>query len=118
MWLFLKLCVGLVAFMAFAYFGTTVNLGSRTLFGHLRAIGQTKESQELVDGTKQAAEPLVDGVRRRVAGQPASGKIADGKAAPARSADGGAPQEAVSPADKRQLRRIISRAESSHATHR
>ncbi len=41
-------------------------LGSRTLFQHLRAIGQTKESQELVDGTRQVAGPLVDDVRRRV----------------------------------------------------
>jgi len=62
----LKLCVSLAAFCALAYFGMTVKLGSRTLFEHLRAIGQTKESQELVDGTKEAAEPLVDDVRRRI----------------------------------------------------
>ena len=102
----LKLCVALAAFCAFAWFGTTVQLGDRTLFAHLRAIAQTKESQELVDGTKRAAEPLVDGVKRRVAA---------GVQAPATAAappDGGAsaPQENVSAADKRQLRRIISSA--------
>ena len=51
--------------LAFAWFGVTVKLGSQTLFQHLRAIGQTKESQQLVDGTREAAGPLVDDVRRR-----------------------------------------------------
>jgi hypothetical protein len=63
----LKLGVGLVALTAIAWFGITVKLGSQTLFQHLRAIGQTRESQDLVDGTKQAAGPLVDDVRRSVA---------------------------------------------------
>jgi hypothetical protein len=56
----LKLCLSLAGFLAFAWFGMTVKLGDRTLFEHLHAIGQTKESKELVDGTKQAAGPLVD----------------------------------------------------------
>jgi hypothetical protein len=97
-----KLCFGLAAFCAFAWFGTTVQLGDRTLFGHLRAIAQTKESQELVDGTKRAAEPLVDGVKRRVTGAP--------PVAAAAPDAGAAPQERVSAADRRQLRRIISSA--------
>jgi hypothetical protein len=96
----LKLCVGLAAFVAFAWFGTTVKLGPRTLFEHLHAIGQTRESHDLVDGTKQAAEPLVDGVRRRIAGAAAP-------APPARGPDGGAPQERVTAADKEHLRRLI-----------
>src|SRR5882762_7886141 len=62
----LKLCMSLAAFLVVAWFGATVKLGDRTLFEHLHAIGQTKESQELVDGTKKAAEPLVDDVKRRV----------------------------------------------------
>ena len=60
-----KLGMALVGFAAFAWFGVTVKLGSQTLFQHLRAISQTKESQELVDGTRQAAGPLADDVRRR-----------------------------------------------------
>ena len=60
-----KLGVALIGFAAFAWFGVTVKLGSQTLFQHLRAISQTKESQELVDGTRQAAGPLADDVRRR-----------------------------------------------------
>src|SRR4051812_15737057 len=99
----LKLCVGLAAFIAFAWFGTTVKLGPRTLFEHLHAIGQTKESHELVDGTKQAAEPLVDDVRRRIAGKPAPAAPALAPAAP----DGGAPRERITAADKEHLRRLI-----------
>jgi hypothetical protein len=111
----LKLCIGLAAFVAFAYFGATVPLGSRTLFGHMRAIAETKESQELVDGTKHAAEPLVDGVRRRIAGKPAAPDPVAEKAppkAPAAAPDAGAaPQEQVSPSEKRQLRRLLGRVE-------
>ena len=62
----IKLGIALVGLLAFCWFGITYQLGSRTLFQHLRAIGQTKESQELVDGTKQAAGPLVGDVRRRI----------------------------------------------------
>jgi len=95
-----KLCLAMAAFLGFAWFGTTVKLGPRTLFQHLRAIGQTQESRDLVDGTRQAAEPLVDGVRRRIAGEVASRAAA--------SPDGGAPQERISAADKRQLRKLIA----------
>ena len=69
----IKLAIGLVGLMAFAWFGITVKLGERTLFQHVRAIGQTKESQELVDGTRQAAGPLVDDVRRRFTGHDRTG---------------------------------------------
>ena len=54
MFTLLKLGVSIVALLAFAWFGMTFKLGSRTLFEHLHAIGQTKESQELVDGTREA----------------------------------------------------------------
>ena len=108
----LKLCVALGGFIAFAWFGSTVKLGSRTLFQHLRAIGQTKESQELVDGTKEAASPLVDGVRRRIAGSaatPTDNK--NDKSAKEKAKETGAPQDDVSPSDRRHLRRIIGSSE-------
>jgi hypothetical protein len=124
-----KLCVSLAAFCAFAWFGATVKLGSRTLFEHLRAIGQTKESQELVDGTKQAAGPLVDDVKRRISAGAAakaetsgpsdpSDKADDddgprGKQAhlPALPPDAGAPRDDFSPSERRQLRRMLGYAE-------
>jgi hypothetical protein len=109
----LKLGVGLVALAAIAWFGITVKLGPRTLFQHLRAIGQTKESQELVDGTKQAAGPLVDDVRRRISGKPdgASGGHAappGGDSAPGKPA---APQERLSDSEQRQLRELLRKVD-------
>jgi hypothetical protein len=98
----IKLGVALVGFLAFAWFGATVKLGSQTLFEHLHAIGQTKESQELVDGTKQAAGPLVDDVRRRIGsrGEPTA-------AVP----DAGPPEERVSASDQHELRRLIRKVD-------
>jgi hypothetical protein len=97
----IKLGVALVGFVAFAWFGATVKLGSQTLFEHLHAIGQTKESQELVDGTKQAAGPLVDDVRRRIGSQTET----------AAARDAGAPEERVSASDQHELRRLIRKVD-------
>jgi hypothetical protein len=108
----LKLCMSLAAFVALAWFGATVKLGSRTLFGHLRAIAETKESQELVDGTKHVAEPLVDDVKRRIG---RGDKAADDKERhaelPAAPPDAGAAQDDFSPSERRRLRRLLGAAE-------
>jgi hypothetical protein len=115
----LKLAVGLMAFVAIAWFGMTVQLGSRTLFGHLYAIGQTKASQDLVDGTKRAAGPLVDDVKRHWANK---GKEPEGAGAaeaadsptvkpPTLAPDAGPPQEKLSSSEQRQLRRLLGAAE-------
>ena len=109
----LKLGFALVGFVAFAWFGATVKLGSQTLFQHLRAIGETKESQELVEGTRRAAEPLVDDVRRRITGKEGQGQ-SQGKEGVARnqaSPDGGAPEERVSAVDRQALHRLIRRVD-------
>ncbi len=42
----------ILGFAAIVWFGVTVDLGDRTLFGHLRAIGASEEAQQLWDGTK------------------------------------------------------------------
>ena len=117
----LKLCLSLVGFLAFVWFGATVNLGSHTLFEHLHAIGQTKESKELVDGTKQVAEPIVDDVRRRIG---RGGDKGESGEAPERLAhmprvapDAGAAQDDFSPNERRQLRRLLGAAER-HASFR
>ena len=68
----LKLVALVALFAGFCWVGTHLQLGQHTLFGHLRAIAQTKESQELFDGTRASAQPLVDDVRRRIAGVPAA----------------------------------------------
>jgi len=105
MFTLLKLGASLVALLAFAWFGMTTKLGSRTLFEHLHAIGQTKESQELVDGTRQVAGPLVDDVRHRV-----GGKGEAGERPPPMGRDAGAPQERLTASEQRQLRYLLDKA--------
>jgi hypothetical protein len=111
MFTLIKLGVSMVALLAFAWFGMTHKLGSRTLFEHLHAIGQTKESQELVDGTRQAAGPLVDDVRHRIGGQ-AEPELEAGakKHPPPMARDAGAPQERLSSSEQRQLRYLLDKA--------
>jgi hypothetical protein len=106
MFTLLKLGVSLVALLAFAWFGMTQKLGSRTLFEHMHAIGQTRESQELMDGTRQAAGPLVDDVRHRIGGK----DDPDGKRPPPMARDAGAPQERLSSSEQRQLRYLLDKA--------
>ena len=117
----LKFLFALALLLAFAWFGSTVTLGSRTLFGHLQAISHTKESQELVEGTKQSAKPLVDDVRRRIAGSPeADPKTRDrGATTPSvpASPDAGPPQETISSTDRQKLRRLLGNTEHT-AAHR
>jgi hypothetical protein len=98
-----KLGVALIGLAAFAWFGVTVKLGSQTLFQHLRAISQTKESQELVEGTRQAAGPLADDVRRRFKEGTADKQAPDAGAGP--------PEERVSAADRQALHHLIRRVD-------
>ena len=57
---FIALAVGLVVC------GSTVKLGSRTFFGHVRAIWQTDEAQDMRKGISDKAGPVVDKVKRGV----------------------------------------------------
>jgi len=104
MFTLIKLGVSLVALLAIAWFGMTVKLGSRTLFEHLYAIGQTKESQELVDGTRQA-------VRQGMGGKE------DSAGHPGRAADAGAPLERLSSSEQRQLRYLLDKAAHDERAH-
>jgi hypothetical protein len=107
----LKLLFSFVAFAAFVWFGATVDLGPRTLFGHLYNIGRSPQSQELVEGTKESAKPLVDDVRRRIAGtiedQPTP------RSPTTAGPDAGLPQETISSADRQELRKLIGAARPS-----
>jgi hypothetical protein len=55
---YVAIAVGIV------YFATTVQLGRRTLVGHVRAIWHTEEVRELKDGVKEKAGPAVDRLGR------------------------------------------------------
>ena len=138
----LKLVALVALFAGFCWVGTHLTLGSHTLFGHLRAIAQTKESQDMFDGARQSAGPLVDDVRRRIAGVPAPAKAPaapaveesddappnkKGELAKAESAkpestkpesakpDSAKPQEKLTASERRHLRRLISSAEGASA---
>jgi hypothetical protein len=79
----------LVVTAAFVYFGTTVQLGKRTLFGHLVAIARTREAQDLADGTKEEAGKVAERMRRDLA------------------KDGGAPAEQLDDKDREELRKLL-----------
>lgn len=95
----IKLFIGLLGLGAFVWLGLTVPLGDKTLFGHLSAIGQSKESQQLVKGTKDKVGDL----KKRIAGDEATAA----KPAEAPPAD---PQEHLSKADRKEIRHFIDTA--------
>ncbi len=74
-WLFI-----LIFCAALAYLGSTVKLGNRTFFGHVRAIWSTSEAQDMRKGLEEKAGPALDRVKRGVkAGiEAASGEERDG----------------------------------------
>lgn len=96
----IKLLLGLAALAGFVWFGANVPLGSRTLFQHLQAIGRTRETKDLLDGTRESAKPLMDTVRRK-----AQEALNEKAVVPA---DGGAPPaEEVSDSDRQELKKVL-----------
>jgi hypothetical protein len=99
----LTLCFSLVCLAAFVWFGVTVDLGERTLFGHLRAIGRSREVGELWAGTKSRLSDFIgiESARRaeaarRTAPRPAAPRV-------------GPPQEDLTARDQEQMRRQMQR---------
>ena len=85
-----RLLISLAMLGAFIWFGMNVKLGSKTLFEHIAAIGKSKETQDLVEGTKEAAKPIVHKVEEHL------------------SKDGGA-SETHGRADRKSLQREIKK---------
>lgn len=105
----LKLLLGLAGLVVFVWFGANIPLGSHTLFEHLQAIGRTRETQDLLDGTKKSAQPIVEGVRRRLGGSNAE-TVADqspGQRATAVPDGGVAPADHISDTDRESLRKVL-----------
>jgi hypothetical protein len=92
----IRLIIGVVALGAFVWWGLTIPLGQRTLFEHVTAIGHSRESQELVRGTKEKVGDL----KKRIAG----GEAVAGKGPEAAAAS---PQERLSKADRKEIRHFI-----------
>lgn len=95
------------------YYGMTVKLGERTFFQHVRAIWDTKETQELRRGTKRKVGGLVDEATDQVVkgvGKSAAGKVVtrgEGEGADPGEVPSQPPQEKLSPQDRKALRSII-----------
>ena len=107
----IKFLLGLAALAGFVWVGANVPLGSRTLFQHLQAIGRTRETKDLLDGTRETAKPLVDSVRRR-AQEALNEKVA------VLPADGGAPPaEEVSEGDRQELKKVLGGAHAEKPAH-
>ena len=56
----IRLLFWCAAIAALVYFAVTVPLGKRTLWGHLRQIWHSDATQDLVNGTKDAAKSAYD----------------------------------------------------------
>ena len=54
------------ALVGFIYFGATVELGGRTLFGHVANVWSSEEAQEMVEGVKESGTPMMERLERGV----------------------------------------------------
>ena len=109
----LKFALFMALLGAGVYYGMTVKLGERTFFQHVRAIWETKESQQLRRGTKQKVGGLVDEATDQVVkgvARNAPGKVlmrGDGADVETGAVPAQPPQEKLSPQDRKALRNII-----------
>jgi len=62
----IKLLFYLALAAGLAYCGATVKLGKRTFFGHVRAIWDTEQVQDLKDGVKETAGPAARDLKNKV----------------------------------------------------
>lgn len=62
----IKSLITLALIGGFIWFGFAIPLGKYTLFQHLRRIWNSSETQELINGTEEAARPAVDKIKRGV----------------------------------------------------
>jgi hypothetical protein len=99
----LKLLMGVVVLALFVWFGANVQLGSRTLFQHLQAIGSTRQTQDLMDGTRRSAQPIVDGVKKRLS----SSRDLEDESRRAVPDAGGPPADQIPEADRQRLRKVL-----------
>jgi hypothetical protein len=110
--LFFLSCLGILAYVAF-----TVPLGERTLVEHIQVILNTRESQELLKGTKekvddivnQATDKVVKGVVKKAPSQITSrgeGEKSEESVVPPSS-----PMEDLAEGDRKALRGIIGQGQ-------
>jgi hypothetical protein len=87
----IKLLIYLGLAAGLAYCGATVKLGKRTFFGHVRAIWETEQVQDLKNGVEEKAGPAARDLKNKVHeltadDPPASGSAGSGAGSGAGSA--------------------------------
>jgi hypothetical protein len=105
-------CLGIVAYVAF-----TVPLGERTLVEHIQVILRTRESQELLKGTKEkvddfvnhAADKVVKGVVKKAPSQVTS--RGEGVKTEENVVPPPPPMEDLAEGDRKALRGIIGQGQ-------
>jgi hypothetical protein len=80
------------------WFATNVQLGKRTLWGHLRAIFASQEAKDLAEGTKEEAKKVADKVRE---------ELARDAGAPDGSHHAHAPLDPVDTKDQKSLDKLV-----------
>ena len=118
------LLVGVCFLAAFVWFGVTVELGDHTLFGHLRAISGSKESQELWRGTKAKVNDAL-GIEKAKAQAKEALKAAGEKVERLKDKAGAddnasgktmsAPQDQIGDGDREAMRRLIGSAHADNS---
>lgn len=104
----IKILIGLVGLAAFVWFGANVPLGSQTLFEHLQAIGRTRATQDLLDGTRDKAKPLMDSVRRKLAHEASETLAGPDAGAGTTVRPGAPPADDVSESDRQRLKKLLA----------
>jgi hypothetical protein len=65
----IRTLISLLFLAGLVWFSFAVPLGSRTLAQHMDRIGQTPEARELVDGTRDTVNPVLQDAADRVLGE-------------------------------------------------
>lgn len=84
--------VGLAIVGVLAYGAVAVPLGDKTLWGHIKAIAESKEGKKLVDGVKTKADEVLESKAKT-----------EGKAASSQPTD----QDKLTPREQRELKKLI-----------
>ncbi|MCE9578209.1 MAG: hypothetical protein K8W52_34100 [Deltaproteobacteria bacterium] len=95
----IRLLFWLVVAGVLTWCGATVKLGKRTFFGHVSAIWNTPEAQDMKEGVVKEAGPLVDKVERGV--KAGYREATDGSGSAGSGADGGAGSGSAEVSDDR-----------------
>lgn len=92
----IRLLVFIALAAAIGYCGATVPLGNKTLFGHIRAIWHSPETQDLKNGVQETAGPTMHRVERgieqgyKAMKEPEDGGVGAGSAAGSAAGSGSA----------------------------